>query len=135
MKSWCVGLLVMIGIAPMSEAQLSCPGDINGDGVTTVDEIVASVNAALNGCAEPQPTPTCPPPSAGRTCTPYEIYSCATDNHGCPVCECCNFEGFPGCCQLSNGCFDLANGGGAAECVANRHGSVFAGCPLRCEAP
>jgi len=39
-------LLMMLGAA----ASALCPGDLNGDGETTVDEIVTAVNAALNGC-------------------------------------------------------------------------------------
>lgn len=36
-----------------------CPGDLNGDGSVTVDEILTVVNAALNGCStEPTSTPT-----------------------------------------------------------------------------
>lgn len=30
-----------------------CPGDLNGDGRVTVDEILVSVNHALNGCPQP----------------------------------------------------------------------------------
>lgn len=43
--------------APAVRALPVCPGDLNGDGETTVDEIVAAVNAALNGCAT---TTACP---------------------------------------------------------------------------
>ena len=31
-------------------AQPVCPGDLNSDGVVTIDEILGAVNAALNGC-------------------------------------------------------------------------------------
>ena len=29
-----------------------CPGDLNGDGKVTVDELVRAVNSALDGCTE-----------------------------------------------------------------------------------
>jgi len=38
-----------------SGAPRGCAGDWNGDGQTTVDEIVRAVNAALNGCEAPCP--------------------------------------------------------------------------------
>ena len=130
MKNWTAALLLLLCAVATSEAQLSCPGDNNGDGETTVDEIVAAIVAALDGCAAAQPTPTCPPPPAGRTCTPYETYECVTDDFGCSLCDCCNFEGVGGCCQLSAGCFDLIYGGDAAECVVHRHGYIVSGCPI-----
>jgi hypothetical protein len=40
-------LLVVRG----AQATSCCPGDVNGDHVVTIDEILHAVNAALNGCA------------------------------------------------------------------------------------
>jgi hypothetical protein len=37
-----------------------CPGDLDGDGTVTIEEIVAIVNAALYGCPVPGATPSCP---------------------------------------------------------------------------
>jgi hypothetical protein len=124
------GILLLASVASTSEAELTCPGDSNLDGQTTIDEIMAAVVAALDGCAAVVPTPTCPPPPAGRTCTPFETYQCVTDLFGCQVCDCCNFESVGGCCQLSDGCFGLESGGDAAECVVNRHGQIVSGCPI-----
>lgn len=37
-------------------APAACPGDLDGDGIVTVNEIITAVNAALNGCpADPCP--------------------------------------------------------------------------------
>jgi len=38
---------------PLAHAEPSCPGDLNGDNMVTVDELVTAVDAALNGCPEP----------------------------------------------------------------------------------
>jgi hypothetical protein len=43
-----VALLIVVR---STQAASCCPGDINGDHVVTVDEILRTVNAALNGCA------------------------------------------------------------------------------------
>jgi hypothetical protein len=50
-RSIAVVALLLAAAPSVSEAQ-RCPGDNNGDGVTTVDEIVASVDSALNGCGD-----------------------------------------------------------------------------------
>lgn len=48
-----VALLIVVR---STQAASCCPGDINGDHVVTIDEILRVVNAALNGCAaEPVP--------------------------------------------------------------------------------
>jgi hypothetical protein len=74
LKSWgrfvaivAVTVLLAAHIAPAQD----CPGDVNGDGEVTVDEILLVVNVALQGC--PQPTPSVPPtpvPTATATATP-----------------------------------------------------------------
>ncbi len=37
----------LLGNAPVSDCP---PGDVNADGTITIDEILAAVNRALNGC-------------------------------------------------------------------------------------
>ncbi|HVO22678.1 MAG TPA: hypothetical protein VMW56_03515 [Candidatus Margulisiibacteriota bacterium] len=51
-------LVFVIALAMLSRAvtALPCAGDVNGDGMVTVDEIIKAVNAALNSCA----TDPCP---------------------------------------------------------------------------
>lgn len=56
-----------------SAAAQPCPGDLNGDGSVTVDEILVVVNTALNGC-QPAPTATATQP-APATATPTPILS------------------------------------------------------------
>jgi hypothetical protein len=48
-----VAALLLVAVASTSVAQPFCPGDQNIDDSTTVDEIVAAVDAALNGCSAP----------------------------------------------------------------------------------
>src|SRR5262249_23218932 len=57
----CVGVLAM----PAAGALPACPGDLNGDGKTTVDEIVAAVDAALTGCSAAPSIVSAPPVCAG----------------------------------------------------------------------
>lgn len=42
-------LAVLLLLASVAHAQ-ECPGDANGDGTVTVDEIVRAVDSGLNGC-------------------------------------------------------------------------------------
>jgi hypothetical protein len=50
-----ISLAVVSPVHP-SAARGECPGDLNGNGVVTVNEVVASVDALLNGClADPCP--------------------------------------------------------------------------------
>jgi hypothetical protein len=51
MRATLVAAIVIV--AAGRAAGQACPGDVNLNGETTVDEIVASVNAALNGCPSP----------------------------------------------------------------------------------
>lgn len=48
-----IAALLVMAVTGRGEAQPFCPGDSNIDDATTVDEIVAAVNAALNGCPLP----------------------------------------------------------------------------------
>jgi hypothetical protein len=43
----------LLTVATVATSWARCPGDFNLDETTTVDEIVAAVNAALNGCPAP----------------------------------------------------------------------------------
>jgi hypothetical protein len=44
-------ILTMVNIALGNASASACsPGDANGDGQITVDEILTAVNNALNGC-------------------------------------------------------------------------------------
>lgn len=45
-------LAVLLLLASVAHSQ-ECPGDANGDGTVTVDEIVRAVDSGLNGCVEP----------------------------------------------------------------------------------
>jgi hypothetical protein len=42
--------LAVLMLWPVAGAA-ACPGDLNGDGTVTINEIITAVNAALNGCA------------------------------------------------------------------------------------
>ena len=46
-------LIPLVAFVTATAAWARCPGDFNLDEMTTVDEIVASVDAALNGCPAP----------------------------------------------------------------------------------
>jgi hypothetical protein len=46
------GAVVLLTLAAVVAAAQSCPGDNNRDGAVTVDEIVASVTSALEGCPQ-----------------------------------------------------------------------------------
>jgi hypothetical protein len=52
--------LVLLALLVLTARTISaqvCPGDLNGDGQTTVDELVTSVRAALDGCESVAPPP------------------------------------------------------------------------------
>jgi hypothetical protein len=68
-------LLALTGSQRPGRAQ-QCPGDLNGDNMVTIDEVIAAVNAALSGCEPPTVTPIATksftptvPPSPTRTPT------------------------------------------------------------------
>jgi hypothetical protein len=57
-RIWIVFLLCILSSPAAAQ---ECPGDLDGDGSVTVDEILTVVNAALNGCStEPTATPPLP---------------------------------------------------------------------------
>ncbi|MFI5398140.1 MAG: hypothetical protein ACHQ9S_21605 [Candidatus Binatia bacterium] len=51
-------LTLLIGLLLVPAAWGACPGDLNGDGVVSIDEIVTLVGEALNGC--PAGSAVCP---------------------------------------------------------------------------
>ena len=53
MWSWlrCGGLAVACALVPLATRALPCPGDLNGDGSVSINEIITAVNSLLNGCA------------------------------------------------------------------------------------
>jgi len=67
LRSAGTGLIaVALTLAPHVMHGQSCPGDLNGDGEVTINEIIVAVNSALTGCSSPSPTP---PASASATAT------------------------------------------------------------------
>lgn len=64
---WITVLTVLAALVADAHSSLAqqCPGDLNGDNMVTVDEIITAVNAALSGCEPPTATPT-----ATRSFTP-----------------------------------------------------------------
>jgi hypothetical protein len=44
-------LAIAIATLPAAAPAVPCPGDLNGDGIVTINEIIEAVNAALNSCA------------------------------------------------------------------------------------
>lgn len=48
--------LALPGTVAMAQPNNLCPGDLNGDTLVTVDELVRSVGASLRGCANIDPT-------------------------------------------------------------------------------
>jgi glyoxylase-like metal-dependent hydrolase (beta-lactamase superfamily II) len=53
-RSWGIVSLTLLFVtwSAFNAALAQCPGDCNGDGKVTVDELVAAVNVALRGCSE-----------------------------------------------------------------------------------
>ena len=97
-----IGVLIgAVLLAGPTGAADSCPGDADGDGVVTVDDIVMAVNSALYGCA-PTPTPT-------RTPTPGPSDCCQDDGVCGPPRD--------GACSIGAVIYGAACGGGTGECV------------------
>jgi hypothetical protein len=48
--------LALVLLAAQATAQM-CPGDLNGDGMVDISEVIAAVNSALSGCPVPTPPP------------------------------------------------------------------------------
>jgi hypothetical protein len=66
-------LAVLVWVSAESVARGQCPGDLNGDNVVTVDELVVGVGSALRGCPPLLPTATSTPsatPTPTLTTTP-----------------------------------------------------------------
>jgi hypothetical protein len=56
MRTWLIALTLMLA-APLA-AGAACLGDFNLDGRVEINEIIVSINNALNGCSDTGPTPT-----------------------------------------------------------------------------
>jgi hypothetical protein len=96
-------------------ATAGCVGDLNGDGVVTVAELVAAVNSALNGCAV-DPTPTA---------TPTMAEACGVGCSG----PC--YLGDPRDCPCPDTCTEFLHcgAGPGVDLCADRAGCVAALCP------
>jgi hypothetical protein len=57
-SAWLLTALLLVLSAGPVRAQ--CPGDLNGDGMVTIEEIITMVNAALYGCPVFGTVPSCP---------------------------------------------------------------------------
>jgi len=57
-SAWLLAALLLVLSAGPVRAQ--CPGDLNGDGVVTIEEIITMVNAALYGCPVLGTVHSCP---------------------------------------------------------------------------
>jgi hypothetical protein len=77
-------IISMVSIALGNAAVEECDaGDANIDGQITVDEILAAVNNALNGCPNPEVTPT--PTPTGTLIPPHVTIGSARGAAGAPV--------------------------------------------------
>src|SRR5262249_3405728 len=116
-------LMIMVNVALGDAPVYWCAkGDADGSGSITVDEVVAGVGRALDGCPAARPTPT-PSPTPGAcptatvpSCADVADLGCSVDRNGCQVCACC-FEhlgnGYNGaCCDFAGErpCYDLLAG-------------------------
>ncbi len=62
-----IALLIGVRGAHAASSCSTCPGDLNNDGVVTIDELVRAVNSALYGCPTPGPTQSSTLLSTGQT--------------------------------------------------------------------
>lgn len=60
-------VVAVLSMLLVGTSSAQCPGDNDGSGDVTVDEVVAAVNSALNGCS-PVPTPTPEPIEPQGSC-------------------------------------------------------------------
>jgi hypothetical protein len=101
-----------------STSNSTCPGDINGDGTVTIDEILRAVNSALNGC------PAGPPVDVSGSWM-SDQYTCVSSSCDSSVVNCASVSTLPVCqfelTQTGNSLTDNAIGPGSA-CL---HGTYF----------
>jgi YVTN family beta-propeller protein len=114
-------LVMGVNIARDRADLTGCPAiDANHDTTVSVNELVAAVAGALEGCPELR-RPTCSPtasrtnsplvsPTATRTATPHEV----------PVDSCC--------ARRDGGCFDVPRGGNPRLCVPGDSLGHFSTC-------
>ena len=84
--------LVWTGAAAASCADCVCTGDRDGDGTVTIDEVVAAVHNALDGCPQLHWYPLCGPAVPGnQICPPTTVFCTEEVGAGCddPEARCC----------------------------------------------
>lgn len=98
-----VSVLLFTSVSTSAEdgscAACSCNGDRDGDGVVTVDEVVAAVNNLLEGCPPLLWQPGCGGPIPGFQTCPATVDFCTTQTVG----ESCNEAGVR-CCVPGSQC-------------------------------
>ena len=101
-----------------SSSSSTCPGDINGDGTVTIDEILSAVNSALNGC------PSGPPVDVSGSWMSDQC-TCVSSSCDSSVVNCAGVSTLPVCqfelTQTGNSLTDNAIGPGSS-CL---HGTYF----------
>ncbi len=87
-----LGILVMVSAVHAARAQCgACPGDLNGDRMVTIDELISAVKAALSGCpATPTPSLTSITQSATPTvsATPTQSRTATASPSASPTTGC-----------------------------------------------
>jgi len=76
-------LVILSFVLPSSTARAACPGDCNGDGVVTINELILAVNIALGDA----PISACPAIDAnhsGEVTIEELILAIANAQRGCP---------------------------------------------------
>jgi hypothetical protein len=84
-SAWLVaGFLLALSAGPSAAR---CPGDLNGDGAVTIDEVIAMVNTALYGCPVPGPAASCPEDLNGDGMVTVDeiLQAVGTALSGCPT--------------------------------------------------
>jgi hypothetical protein len=107
-----IGLGVTMASMPSGAQRGPCHGDVDGDGMVTIDEIVSAVNHALHGCPEPTadmgPTPTATPDVPIPFCQAAQLDLPADTEVTCLAMD----------ARTGTGCVQVAIRGG--DCTAGR---------------
>jgi hypothetical protein len=90
-------IVIVLALAAGPALAQTCPGDLNHDNQVVISEVIAVVNAALDGCGQQSPTPK-PTPMLG---CPY-TFTDAADIQAGPYCA---YDGpfNPGDCRADQG--------------------------------